>query len=72
MIPMCMKELNHKIKKLLLQKMLSYVPNVLVHEIILNVRLKTREGVREVFEYAAKVALDRHSHDKCFCNWTLL
>lgn len=33
---------------------------------------KTREGVREVFEYAAKVALDRNAHDKCFCHCILL
>jgi small GTP-binding protein len=33
---------------------------------------KTREGVREVFEYAAKIALDKNSHDKCFCHCILL
>ncbi len=33
---------------------------------------KTREGVREVFEYAAKVALDKDSHDKCLCHCVLL
>jgi GTPase SAR1 family protein len=33
---------------------------------------KTRQGVREVFEYAAKIALDRDSHEKCFCHCVLL
>ena len=33
---------------------------------------KTREGVREVFEYAAKVALDKDSRDKCLCHCVLL
>ncbi len=33
---------------------------------------KTREGVREVFEYAAKVALDKDSHENCFCHCVLL
>jgi GTPase SAR1 family protein len=33
---------------------------------------KTREGVQEVFEYAARVALDRDSREKCFCRCVLL
>ena len=33
---------------------------------------KTREGVREVFECAARVALDRSSNDKCPCSCLLL
>ena len=33
---------------------------------------KTREGVREVFEYAAKVALDKDSQEKCSCHCVLL
>lgn len=33
---------------------------------------KTREGVQEVFEYAARIALDRKSHERCFCPCSLL
>jgi GTPase SAR1 family protein len=33
---------------------------------------KTREGVQEVFEYAARIALDRNRHEKCFCQCHLL
>ena len=33
---------------------------------------KTREGVQEVFEYAARIALDRNLHEKCFCQCILL
>ena len=33
---------------------------------------KTREGVQEVFEHAARIALDRKKKDECLCHCHLL